>query len=825
MRWLSWSGVVRSFFVSSLSVMLGVAIGAERSRASQQQKNLQLEVFINEVPANMIGSFVLFDDNRVGATRNELEELGLRIDARRFPQDIVLLDDIPRLKYRYEERTQKIRITVDNADRVGRTFDLSGDANGRFIRAQAGWGAVLNYDLLSTTGSLRNLSPLSLSGTSLALEARAFSPYGTFEQSAIVRSAPNLPSEVIRLDTSLRYSDQERMISYRLGDVINGGLGWTRPIRVGGVQAQSNFALRPDLITMPLPVLGGTAAVPSTIDIYVNNIKTFSQDVGAGPFSVNNVPLVSGAGNAQLVIRDSSGHETRTTVPFYASPSLLAPGLMGWSIEAGLPRLSFGSTADGYVQSPVGSASLRRGIFEWLTMEGHAEGGAGIANGGIGAVFKTGTIGVAAAAMSASTGSGGSGAQTYLSYETRLLGLNITASSQRTFGTYDDLASATARLQDLSVGAPQNFYGLFNYVPSNYFNYLQLPVPGINNVAPIYFNARPPRALDRITVSAPFAFDIKSSLSTSFIHLLDASGNLSQIITGTYSRSLPHNASLYATVFQDFGTKRNTGVFVGLTMPLSDSVSASAGASSGKGGATYSAEANKPLGPQPGSYGWRVRDVEGAVRYREAAASYRSNYGTIQVGASQDRDNSRGLLELRGSIATMGGGVFLSNWIDDGFAVVKAGASGLEVMHDNRPMGVTDSRGMLLVPTLRSYQKNKITIDPANLPVDADIERTREVVAPADRAGVLVNFKVRSDTTSALVTFVRPDGNLVPAGSAGRIEGGAEFIVGYDGQDFIRDLAGSNSATIETANETCRAEFPFTPRRGEQVQISPVECR
>ena len=32
--------------------------------------------------------------------------------------------------------------------------------------------------------------------------------------------------------------------------------------------------------------MGGSAVVPSTVDVYVNNIKTFSQDVGAGPFSV-----------------------------------------------------------------------------------------------------------------------------------------------------------------------------------------------------------------------------------------------------------------------------------------------------------------------------------------------------------------------------------------------------------------------------------------------------------------------------------------------------------------------------------------------------------
>ena len=98
------------------------------------------------------------------------------------------------------------------------------------------------------------------------------------------------------------------------------------------------------------------------------------------------------------------------------------------------------------------------------------------------------------------------------------------------------------------------------------------------------------------------------------------------------------------------------------------------------GGTTYTTDVIRPLVPQPDSYGWRVRDSEGASRYREASVSYRSNYGTVQIGAAQDNSNSRDLLELRGSIATMDGGVFLSNWIDDGFAVIRTGAAGLEVL-------------------------------------------------------------------------------------------------------------------------------------------------
>jgi outer membrane usher protein len=707
--------MVRDRIIAALMVALAaVAFWPDPSRADPEQKNLQLDVVINGAPIKMIASFVLLEKSRIGIAPRELEEIGLRPGRSYRADEIVVLDDIPTLSYEYLERTQTIRIAVDNHYRIGQSFDLSGKATAPLVRTQAAWGSVLNYDLLSSTGDVRSF--FVSNGTSLTLDGRVFSPYGTFGQSAIVRSAPGQPSDIIRLDTSFRYSDQPRLITYTAGDVINGGLAWSRPVRIGGFQAQSNFTLRPDLITMPLPSLGGSAAVPSTVDVYVNNMKTFTQQVAAGPFSVNNVPLISGAGTAELVIRDAAGHETKSTSPFYASSSLLAPALMAWSVEAGLPRLSYGSGTDVYVDSPVGSATLRRGIFDWMTVEGHVEAAAGLANGGGGAAIRTGNFGVAGAALSASTGNGHSGVQTYFFYETRLFGLNISASSQHTFGPYEDLASTTARFSLYAAG-PLQSSGFFNYLSPGYL--AALPVASNTAAAnAIYTSARPALALDRITFSAPLPLDPKTNASASFIHLLDGSGTLSNIATATLTRSLPFRASFFATVFRDFGVTKNTGVFAGLTIPIGPSASVSTGTSKGSAGVAASVDAIQSLGPEPGSFGWHVREAEGVAADRLASMSYRSSYGTIQAGVSQTSSGGSAALELRGSITAMDGDVFLSNWIDDGFAVVKVGVAGVTVLHENRPAGVTDSQGKLLVPALRAYQSNKIEVDPVSLPVD-----------------------------------------------------------------------------------------------------------
>jgi outer membrane usher protein len=181
---------------------------------------------------------------------------------------------------------------------------------------------------------------------------------------------------------------------------------------------------------------------------------------------------------------------------------------------------------------------------------------------------------------------------------------------------------------------------------------------------------------------------------------------------------------------------------------------------------------------------------------------------------------------VQGSIAAMSGGVFLSNRIDDAFAVVDAGAPGVDVEYENRPVGKTNARGQLLIPDLRSYQRNQITIDPRGLPVDADVPTTQSVIAPPDRSGVKVSFGIKTEVKAAVVILAEKNGKFVAPGSRGRLENSAEvFVVGYDGRAYVRGLADTNTVTITLASGECRASFPFTSRKNSQVVIGPVVCQ
>jgi outer membrane usher protein len=234
---------------------------------------------------------------------------------------------------------------------------------------------------------------------------------GVLSSTQIISTSPQDMFTTTRLDSSWSYDDQPRRLNYRVGDIITGGLSWTRPTRLGGLQIQRNFGLRPDLVTMPLPELSGSAAVPSTVDVYIDNARRLSREVPAGPFTLTNLPVSTGNGTARLVVRDALGRETVSETPFHASSELLAAGLWDLSLDAGLARQFYGIESNDYDGSPMVSGMVRYGFNDWLTIESHAEGGNDLLNGGIGSVFGVGSYGIASLAGAASMHDSDSGYQ------------------------------------------------------------------------------------------------------------------------------------------------------------------------------------------------------------------------------------------------------------------------------------------------------------------------------------------------------------------------------------------------------------------------------
>lgn len=745
---------------------------------------LLLEVVINGHATGKIGEFVQ-RKGTLWVRRGELHELGFRLPdtASENDDELLVLSTLPGIHWRLDEATQTLEVTAE-IERLLPTVLEAWLGSGTKVPFESGSGAVFDYDLVGTSAH-------GDSRTSGLFDLRAFSPWGVASSGLLARfGGAAYQPRTVRLDTSYTYSDPETLRRYRLGDFISGGLSWTRPMRLGGARISSDFSMRSDLITFPLPSLRGAATVPSTVDVLVNGQRALSRKVGPGPFEVPQLPVVTGAGAVTLNVTDALGRQTTETLPFYASSALLAPGLQTYSMEAGALRRNWGSVSNDYGDIAA-SASYRRGLSSQVTVEAHAEGASGLFMGGGGMVANVADLAVVNFAVAGSGAAGRSGMQ--LTTGVQHLGRVFSLSAQASF--------AGRRFGDLGVldGDPVPWRQLFARAG--------LSLGGAGSFGIAYAGIdRDPRPTAVSWYGAP-------------------SSQQQRVLSGSYSVQLLRRASLYATAYKDFASGGGSGVMVGLTLPFGGRSSASAGAGA-SGGGSYTQVQAMQTANTVGDWGYRLYRESGDAAHETAELNHKSPWMLVALGADKMARQTAWRAQARGALATVGGRLFAANSISDSFAVVVTdGAPDIRVRYENRDMGRTDGAGCLLVPELRSFEINHLSIEPTDVPADASITITCREVRPMDRSGVVVKFPVKT-SHGALLRLVDAAGPL-PLGSVVTLKAtGVAVSLGYDGEAYVEDLQAHNEVRVQRPDgRECVARFDYRPVPGDIPTLGPLPCR
>ncbi|MCL6655231.1 fimbrial assembly protein [Agrobacterium rubi] len=770
--------------------------------SAMEQAVLQLEVYINDVSTDLIATFRQNSMGSLLIEPKQLRNVGISpVDSELSGDGWIDLSKLPGVTTRYDEATQSVHFTLPMEARATRVIDVGGNAetsqddeeNVDKPRADKDIGGIVNYSIYGSSGGRTFSDIVDFSGASVLLENRVFGSLGVLSSSQVLSTSQIEEFDSKRLDSYWTYSDEENLTTYRAGDLITGGLSWTRPTRLGGVQIRRNFDLRSDIVTMPLPAFAGSAAVPSTVDVYIDNVKRVSKDVPEGPFSITNLPVVSGAGSARLVVRDVLGRETVTETDFFASGNLLARGLIDFSAELGVARRNYGLGSFDYDERPLGSATFRYGFSDTLTLEGHAEGSQDFYNVGMGGVFSLGTQALASVSGVTSRFGRESGHQIAASVEAEVFDVQFMARSQRAFGEYHDLASVTANVE-------------------------------ANRMMAAFMSTRAPKAVDQISASTSLGFD-ETSLNFTYTQYETFDDRRSRLLGLSASRPFGQNGNAYATAFKDLEDDNSYGIFAGVSWTFGGGISSAASMSSDADGYTFTADVAKAEEQSEGSYGWRVRGSQGGGDNLSASGSYRGSLARVAAGVDHFGNTTQASVQLDGSIAVAGGDVFIGNRIEDAFAVVDAGAPGVDILLENRPMGQTNRRGKILLPNLRSHSANNITLDPSNLPVDARIDRTKQTVTPSDKAASVVSFKVKTEGRVALVTLKDEAGEVIETGSTVTLDDGRAFVVGYDGQAYLDDIADNSRLSVQQPTKhPCSADLAIAATDETRVTVD-LTCR
>lgn len=687
-------------------------------------------------------------------------------------------------------RLERLGIEVVAFDRTALRVDLRAApaafeasalpvAEQEYRATPAALGGFFNYDLLGT----RDVQRASLNG---AFEFGLFAPIGMLTHQFVERnlwSDDDSPREYQRIATTLRRDWAELFLTLEAGDAVSRPGATGRALRFGGAQFRTNFGLRPGFVQQPLPTLTGQAALPSTVEVFVQNQLRSITNVPAGPFTLDRVPVILGAGDARIVVRDALGREQVVSSSFYAASGLLREGLTDFAVSAGKLRTAGGLDERQY-GNDFASGLVRYGLHRNLTVEARAE-------------YEGGATRVASLALDVGSRIG----EAEVAFATAQ-----TPSATRRFSAlgyrYQDIdRSVSARIELAQSG--------FRFA-------------GDSDEAPT------PQRQTTVTVSQRFTE--RWTANAAWIDTQRIDGTRARNASVAAFAGIGAGASVLMTfnrIDDERGRSSLVGVFV--TFPLGPRTSFNAGV---EGGALprRTVTLQQALPVEEG-WGYRIAATNARDNNRaDASAAVQLPAVTLSAEASKvERQQTALRVGASGSAANVDGVWFASRAIIDSFALVHVpDVADAPVLLNNQLAGRTDARGYIVLPRLTSYLPSVVRVDADALPPDVEIRHDRETVVPPYRSGVRVELDVKR-SASALVRIVDSRGVATPVGAIVRVSPDANASgVAQRGEFFVSGAAGNKRATIEWRGQSCSIEFELPsarpPRGGAFHQLGPFVC-
>ena len=639
-----------------------------------------------------------------------------------------------------------------------------------FTMTPAGTGGFVNYDLFAEYSR----GAASLNG---AVEIGAFTRHGVASTGLIFRAGHG-PERVTRLDTSWTIDRPASLSSIRIGDSVTAVGPGASPLRFGGLQYARNFAVRPGFVTMPLPVLEGSAAIPSVVDVYVDNALQGSQQVAPGPFELTNIPVQSGGGTVRLVTRDLLGRTVVTEQAYYASSVLLRRGLHDFSYEVGFVRHGFGQRSNDYGRA-IASTFHRYGVTDNLTVEGQLQvsedhqlvgGGANLG------LFDLATVGAAATASRSDRGTGLFAAAFA---ERRTAGLSFGLRAEYTTSDYAFIGMGEGnRPARLSLQA-----------------FADMPIGG-------------------------------GSVGASLIHRDRRDGEDESLANLFANVRLSDRANLQLFARHAVAGRRQTVFGAFLAVPLGGGRSAAASAEATRSGdisGTVSFQQAPPAGTGNG-YRATANFADGRVN-ADAAFTHNAGPASFTAQVSHAGGNTGVRASASGAIGFLGTRPFASRTLGASFAEVRVGDfEGVRVYVDNQLVGVTGKDGRVVVPSLRAFERNTIRIDEADLPLDAQLSTAEITLRPFARTGAVVTFDARRER-GVLLQVRLENGTPLPAGAMVRVVGAeGEWVTASGGEVYVPLTTNEANLEARWGNRTCTFQVVVPDGNDPQPRITNLIC-
>jgi outer membrane usher protein len=216
-------------------------------------------------------------------------------------------------------------------------------------------------------------------------------------------------------------------------------------------------------------------------------------------------------------------------------------------------------------------------------------------------------------------------------------------------------------------------------------------------------------------------------------------------------------------------------------------------------------------GSDNGSY-----NAEGSVQTRTGLYS-------AEVARRGGVDGVR--LNGSGALALLEGDVYATRRIDGSFGLVQVpGYENVRVYSENQLVGRTNADGNFILPRLRPYERNRVSIEQLDLPLDATVDALELNAIPYYRSAALVPFPVKPSNAAEL-TIVLADGRPLPSGAVVKVgEAEEEFPVATQGRVYLTGLNPENVLHVQLGTQSCVLKVPFKPSDDPLPYLGSFVC-
>ncbi|HCU40299.1 MAG TPA: fimbrial biogenesis outer membrane usher protein [Acinetobacter nosocomialis] len=775
-----------------------------QEKINGQEQNLNfiqlfLNISINSNPSEDLFSVKQSKDGKLYIRSGDLKTLRVKMDEHIPDSQWVCINELKGIQFKYLENEQSLNLQVPSSMLTGYSVELSGQqtTSSGLLKMKPLNAAILNYSLYHTITNDESI----FSGSA---EGIFNSALGNFS-SGVLYNGSNETSysheKWVRLESKWQYVDPEKVRIYTLGDFVSNSSDWGSSVRLAGFQWSSAYTQRGDIVTSALPQFSGSAALPSTLDLYVNQQKIYSGLVPSGPFDIKQLPFISG-NEVTLVTTDATGQQSITKKPYYFSSKILAKGINEFSVDVRVPRYNYGLYSNDYDDATFASGAIRYGYSNSLTLSGGAEASTdGLSNVGTGFAKNLFGVGVINADLAASQYKDENGYSALVGLEGRISkNISFNTSYRKVFDNYFDLArvSQIRYLKENQITSE----------PQNYLSYSAL-------------------ADEIIRAGINYNFYAGYGVYVGY-NQIKYSDNSYKLLSANLSGSLNKNWGFYSSAYTDYENHKDYGIYFALRYTPSTRTNAITSVSSDSGRLTYRQEVFVLSEPKINSFGWGgyvERDQDAHTNNASIYGSYRARAAYLTGRYNRIGDNDQVALSATGSLVAAAGRIFAANEIGDGYAVVTNAGPQSQIINGGINLGTTDKSGRFLIPSLMPYRENHIYLDPSYLPLNWNVKSTDQKTVVGYRQGTLVDFGAHQ-VISGLVRIVDKNNTPLLPGYSVRINGQQDAVVGYDGEVFVPNLLRQNKLEVDLLDHgSCQVNFTYNSNQYSTKKLGPYICQ